>query len=1160
MNEFKQKRLTDLKNQIKDSFDLLNEYEEKLSLSSDPKEIKRYELEIKNIKKQIKIKETQILELGKEIPSATLSTYDIESPQQRVELMSIRYNTNKVYYKRNIFSILRKTFKNKLPIIITGVGGSGKSTLARHYLKLAENKKLYEKAIWIDASNGVEFGFVNNYDLIKDLKVKKDDENKFSFIINELNKVDKKSFIIIDNAQDDFRGGINRLRQDKWDIIITTKQQVNKGSYKLFNISDFFNQETYFRIFKGYYLNWKRSYKTFHKIAYSLFRFVGLSYINFDKKKTHQLLELISYHTLTIELFAKILSNDINRKITIDKLIEAFYETELNNAPVGNIEVYSDYTETKDNAVSILVKAFEVFNKQGILKLKDEGAKTILLQLSLLQNEYINLDDFVEIVQPEDVEKFNSNLDYLYKNGWVEIVDSKINKPFKNLFSGKRKEIKEANQIKLHRVLAETLLYQELNPQIKDVYCIFYHYYHQFIKTSQIFYEKHLLKLVKYFHKSLVVFNSENYEDFVQDLRSLDRIFMDKSQRIRLNNKNDSVNEGIPYNKRAMSITKNAFLFCSLALKILEENIKEKNYNQILAKTYYRIAWLHSYDIFADYTKIKEWSDKALNIYENLSRESKEEYLPLIAKYHYDFFWLPEKLNKKEQGKISISSSKRNESKTKELKIYEELITINRKKFISKYFETKLAVIGAILNPVEKLDEVQELFDSLSIDEATQCLKSLESVLSNAVAFSTQGLSIEKIQKVIEIGLNYYYKFHEIVPNLVDEIFSTHYFRNVALAFQEMGKMDDAIEIAELAVIILDRFFENFEHNKVPLDKTDEDAELLSGDTLIFNIEDISISTEHALKYNKSGNIRKLTTLELRIGDAKALLSQLYFNEQKIQESENFAHKALIIYNKYYSKDPIVKESRANLLSLLLHIYSMTRSREIEEIARTVTNEFIELINEYENKLQSKKVDRTYCLRKLVKFSKALGVSFLVLNNKQTSIEYFEKELNYKEELGRVRNSQNHHSLLFSFLKLSELHFNVRNYEKALVCAKSGIKNCILSKFENKSNYESIFEFYQYEAKVCEKISSSPIEEVLNANIDAINNENLKSEEKKIVGAIIKLAFCQYFSDEDKTIDLMKQVRIELGGYEKIVPNIVNFSNQLIQGYAMNARNISRKE
>ena len=275
-------------------------------------------------------------------------------------------------------------------LLINGIGGIGKTILLKSFLHKFKDK--FEHIIWIDITSTTMNAFTENSLLISNLNINfLKDENKivkFETILNKLTTITGNNLLVIDNAIDDNIYKSLKPLFSNWNVIITSREKLNglsKGD-KILKLEELEKDDAK-KLFLKYYTE-----------------------DDIDDNRLENLLDLIGYHTLTIELMAKMLELDFTQDI---EGLENFLKNSSLSDDDLQIFVSTSYTESEQGIYKHLLNIFKLVDL-------DDNQKEILLYFSILPSVDIHGKDLIKYFQIEDKNTFINTLNSLVKLGWLQ--------------------------------------------------------------------------------------------------------------------------------------------------------------------------------------------------------------------------------------------------------------------------------------------------------------------------------------------------------------------------------------------------------------------------------------------------------------------------------------------------------------------------------------------------------------------------------------------------------------------------------------------------------------------------------------------------------------------------------------------------------------------
>jgi tetratricopeptide (TPR) repeat protein len=314
-------------------------------------------------------------------------------------------------------------FDNKHVVVVNGMGGIGKTTLVQAYMSLYYDD--YQHIVWISQSNETDIknDFVNAEGLKENLKIAtegKDIEALYKEILSTLKALtDKPNLLLIDNAEssltrdDNAESSLTRdfdrlPQQPNWHLLATSRANIERFHPKELG---FLKPEKALELFKTHCQLIK------------------------DEDGIKDLLKVIDYHTLTIEILAKTAQKQHTRIEVLKTAIENDLKANVNVKHKG---------DKIDKVLTYLCSIFD-------LSKLNPHETWLMKQFACLPPEFINYELLLELIAPEgeEEENFAETLAELVSKGWL----------LANI---------ETDSYKMHRIIAEVVLHK-LNIAVTEV-------------------------------------------------------------------------------------------------------------------------------------------------------------------------------------------------------------------------------------------------------------------------------------------------------------------------------------------------------------------------------------------------------------------------------------------------------------------------------------------------------------------------------------------------------------------------------------------------------------------------------------------------------------------------------------------------------------------
>lgn len=279
-------------------------------------------------------------------------------------------------------------------VLISGIGGIGKTTLLKGYLK--KFKTNYNHIIWISYRENLINSFIQCVPLIENLQLNFpdiiSDFEKFCIMQNRISKLPGNNILVLDNYSEDSSDNTSKLPfGNNWTILTSSRMELKSSKYYCIPTNKL-NNTAAKQLFTKHYTG------------------------EVEEEALNELLELIEYHTLSIELLAKTLETNF----TINGIPELL--THLIRYSISDekwqVKLESNYSEYELNLRNHLLNAFK-------LSSLNKNEKRFLLYFSILPVELFSGSELIQIFQiPEDsISQFIDSLNSLHKKGWLKKVE-----------------------------------------------------------------------------------------------------------------------------------------------------------------------------------------------------------------------------------------------------------------------------------------------------------------------------------------------------------------------------------------------------------------------------------------------------------------------------------------------------------------------------------------------------------------------------------------------------------------------------------------------------------------------------------------------------------------------------------------------------------------
>lgn len=297
--------------------------------------------------------------------------------------------------EHELAKIKKHLLESILPVLITSIGGVGKTSLVKQYVY--QNKLNYKHIAWISvianstddsSKNKILRAVINDKLLFKNLdisfNVAKNELDRLKLIFNTMRNLPGRNLLVIDNVDSEIEDIRDFLPQKpNWEILLTSREKINHfKEFSLDVLPEQKAQELYLKYFPR-----------------------GKSELD----AIDELLKYIGYHTLTLELLAKICNNSI--RLSSKKMKDKFLLKNLNDLDK------KVFTEHSNRQVKVLNYLKEIFSIAHL----NENQKKILCNFSIFPSVKIEGEQLIDIFQiDEDMEsQFENDLFELVHKGWI---------------------------------------------------------------------------------------------------------------------------------------------------------------------------------------------------------------------------------------------------------------------------------------------------------------------------------------------------------------------------------------------------------------------------------------------------------------------------------------------------------------------------------------------------------------------------------------------------------------------------------------------------------------------------------------------------------------------------------------------------------------------
>ena len=264
---------------------------------------------------------------------------------------------------------------------LQGLGGIGKSEIAKQFVVRFHSE--YDTVLWGTFDSSIREMLVNDTDIVIANFGKADGESKDEYYQRKLGKLkelsDNRTLIIVDNFDTDFDPDLKEFAAGGYSIIFTTRNDHADSKIPTIMIDEMRAEDQYL-LFQQ---NYQRSVS------------------EQDRPVVDELLRCVKGHTLTIELIAKMMKKKI---LSPRKMLANLQNTGLSGSLSGNVTL----NDCLDTAYGFIRHLFNISSL-------DEAERQILMNLSLLPTDGIEVEMFIDLIGLEDGEIISS----LIGKSWV---------------------------------------------------------------------------------------------------------------------------------------------------------------------------------------------------------------------------------------------------------------------------------------------------------------------------------------------------------------------------------------------------------------------------------------------------------------------------------------------------------------------------------------------------------------------------------------------------------------------------------------------------------------------------------------------------------------------------------------------------------------------
>lgn len=301
-------------------------------------------------------------------------------------------------------------------VLLNGLGGIGKTLLATAYLQQYGHE--YDHLVWINRGENLLSSVAFNEILTENLGIlyeaEEDLESRFKKIFRQLQLLPGRNLIVIDNVQEQITQSAIREAlpgPPHWKLLMTSR--LHLPGFDLLSLGTI-DPEDAKTLFKNYCKS------------------------DFTTPELEALLKEIGYHTLSIELLARLLDK-LNNVLSLAELTTMLKERQLNDPDLQDL-IWSRHAGEEQGILFHLLKAFELSKLTAL-------EKWLLQQFIVLPVEPYSVPLLADFLKEKPL-SLNKTLNALASKGWLNLHEDKT-------FS-------------IHRLIRQAAIYQ-LQPTLSDV-------------------------------------------------------------------------------------------------------------------------------------------------------------------------------------------------------------------------------------------------------------------------------------------------------------------------------------------------------------------------------------------------------------------------------------------------------------------------------------------------------------------------------------------------------------------------------------------------------------------------------------------------------------------------------------------------------------------
>ena len=488
-----------------------------------------------------------------------------------------------------VTSLLKQSQK---VVLVNGLGGIGKTTLAK--VLLAEQKTKYQHIVWINVVNSLKEAFVFNAPLMDNLSIdlsqtpRNDNfiDTAFEITINRLQQLKGNNLLVIDNAQQDI--GITQnidliTLEDNWNVLVTSRQYLE--GFEIYELG-FLSKIDAIQLFYLHYT------------------------IEQNDKLVQEILEIVDYHTLAVEVIAK---TSQFKKLQLNQIKNELEAKGLSFTDRAALKINYTKKQKTENIYTFILAAFEMADLS-------EYEQWVLMQFSVLPSLHIHFQDnqgedilsFLQIIENQERDKFADTINSVRSKGWLNLEE-------------------QTDAFRMHQLLQE-ILREKLQPNVTTCQKLIE-------QLTQNIYTKHAenptqyLKFLTYGEHLTKYINSENYDLLllIYDIGEMHRRIIGFDSALSYHKKGLEIFNNIKHDDLSLKGNINSAIgLCLLGMKKFDEALvyqkeelkifEQKGNQRDLAISYDNIGL--TYQALKQYDKALEQHLIAFNIFNETLEEN----------------------------------------------------------------------------------------------------------------------------------------------------------------------------------------------------------------------------------------------------------------------------------------------------------------------------------------------------------------------------------------------------------------------------------------------------------------------------------------------------------------------------------------------------------